>query len=189
MHAPESFVEKLEDVFGGRLRIRWSNQRHGWLIEQKVKRGLFPGTKPTAKGWDESSDKYVQNRDGYVELMEVRSGTLMDCPKCGTELKVPFMDTTAVRCPMCRMNGHDPAINVVFIPLNDSLIDKLRSLDPTNPISDALADDIDRANEALEAAMLRGAVNIVGAGARERYNRLWNVVQKGYTGREKMWRK
>lgn len=185
MHAPESFVEKLDREFRGRLRIRWSNERSAWLIEQRVRRGLFPGQKPTRKGWDESSDRYTQYRDGTIEVMEVRTGTLMDCRRCGSELKVPFMDTTAIRCNYCRMRGHDPSMAAVFIPLNDTLINHLKSIDPSNPISESLADDVDRANEFLDASRERDVMTYVEAGNRERYNRLVGNLQIGYTGREK----
>jgi hypothetical protein len=187
MHAPDSFVEKLEREFRGKLRIRWSSERNAWLIEQRMKRGLFGGFKPTRKGWDESSDKYVQTRDGVVMLMEVRTGTFMDCPKCGHELKVPFMETSSIRCSYCKLQGKEPSIAAVFIPLNDSLIDHLKSIDPSNPISERLAEDLDRANESLAAMMEKDALNYGSGAVLERFNRLAGIQQVGHTGKEKMW--
>lgn len=184
MHAPESFVEKLESTFRSRLRVRWSVQRGAFIIEQKVRRGLFPGHKPTRKGWDETNDKYVQARDGVVEIMEVRTGTLMDCPKCGHQLKVPFMHSTAIRCDYCRLQGKEPAVNAVFMPLGDALIDYLKSIDPENPISESLADDVDRANCSLEASMENDAMNSTEASLRDRYKRMVGIPQVGYTGKE-----
>src|ERR1043166_1952196 len=111
---PESFVEKLEREFRGRLRIRWSSQRGEWHIEQKVARGLFPGTKPTKRGWDESSDKYVEHRDGYVFVMAVRTGDRMPCPRCQHEMKVPYMHTTHLRCEFCRLMGKTTHVAAVY---------------------------------------------------------------------------
>jgi hypothetical protein len=181
MNAPESFIDKLESTFQGRLRIRWSNQRHAWLIEQRIKRGLFGGFKPTKRGWDESIDKYIQTRDGVIEIMEVRTGTLMDCPKCGHELKVPFMHTTAIRCGFCHLRGQTPSINNVFMPLNDSLIYHLKSIDPKNPISEANVERIDRENEQLALMMEQDALNAAEAGLLDRFNRIAGINQWGYT--------
>jgi hypothetical protein len=47
---PELFVEKLEREFGRRLRIRWSHERSEWHIEQKIRRGLFPGGQAFEEG-------------------------------------------------------------------------------------------------------------------------------------------
>ncbi len=181
MNAPESFIEKLDTTFRGRLRIRWSPQRHAWLIEQKVKRGLFGGFKPTKRGWDESIDRYVQTRDGVIEIMEVRTGTLMDCPKCGHELKVPFMHTTAIRCGFCRLKGLTPSINAVYLPLNDTLIDYLKSIDPENPISESNIERMDRENNLIVELMEKDAMNAAEAGLLERFNRIAGIGQWGYT--------
>lgn len=188
-HPPASFVEKLDSEFRGRLRVRWSNQRHGWLIEQKVKRGLFPGTKPTRKGWDESSDRYAQHRDGYVELMEVRTGTLMECPKCKSELKVPYGFTEVIRCSFCRLRGKEPHIAAVFLPLGDELIDYLKKIDPMNPISERLAEDLDRQNAALDAAREQDAANAAVAGMEQDYRRVAGIPQVGLTGKTKFWKR
>lgn len=183
-HAPESFVEKLDREFRGRLRIRWSNSRQEWQIEQKVARGLFPGTKPSKKGWDESSDAYVRHRDGYVHILSVRTGDRMPCPRCSTELKVPYLETHHVRCPMCQMRGFGSYVAALFMPLGDSLIDYLRKIDPENPISERLVEDMERQNEALAAAREQDAVNAGIAEAEQRYNRIVGIPQVGYTGKE-----
>jgi len=184
LRPPDSFIDKLESAFGGRLRIRWSHRRKAWLIEQRVARGLFPGTKPTQKDWDETNDRYVQSRDGVVEVVEVRTGTLMDCPRCNTPLKVPFGQTEVIRCSYCRLRGKEPHIAAVYLPLGDQLIDYLKRLDPTNPISESLNDDLDRANEALERAMEQDAANAGIAGFEDAYRRIAGIPMVGYTGKE-----
>ena len=187
LRVPESFEDKLKSEFRGRLRIRWSHQRKGWLIEQKVARGLFPGTKPTKKGWDESSDPYVQHRDGYVEIMEVRPGTSMDCRRCGHELKVPFMETTHVKCGYCTLIGRQTYHAVVHMPLGDILINHLKTIDPENPISERLADDLERKNQALAASMEKDVINRTEAAFEERYLRLRDIPHVHLSGNTKMW--
>jgi hypothetical protein len=188
MHAPDSFVEKLEREFRGRLRLRWSHERNEWHVEQKIRRGLFPGTKPSKKGWDETADAYIRHRDGVLYIMSVRTGTAMDCFRCGTELKVPYMETHFVSCPLCKVRGYTNAYPVVFFPLGDSLIDYLRKIDPENPISERLNEDMERQNELLADQMERDALRMGEAAAHERYNRLVGIPQTGWTqGTTKMW--
>lgn len=186
-HPPESFVEKLEREFRGRLRIRWSHERNEWHIEQKIRRGLFPGAKPSKLGWDETSDAYIRHRDGVVHVMSVRTGTTMDCLKCGTELKVQYMETHFVGCPLCKLRGFNSTSAVVHFPLGDSLIDYLKKIDPENPISERLAEDLDRQNELLAEVMERDALREGTAAAAERYNRLVGIPQVGLSGKTKMW--
>lgn len=189
MYPPDSFVEKLEREFRGRLRVRWSAERNEWHIEQKIRRGLFPGTKPSKLGWDETTDAYIRHRDGVVHVMSVRTGTLMDCPKCGTELKVPYMETHFVSCPLCKLRGFTNAYSVVFFPLGDSLIDYLKKIDPENPISERLNEDMDRQNELLAETMERDALREGTAAASERYNRIVGIPQVGLSGKTKFWQR
>jgi hypothetical protein len=186
-HPPDSFVEKLDREFRGRLRIRWSHERGEWQIEQKIRRGLFPGTKPSKLGWDETTDAYIRHRDGVVHVLSVRTGTVMPCPKCGTELKVPYYDTHFVGCPLCRMRGYNTAFAAVHFPLGDGLLDYLRKIDPENPLSERLAEDLDRQNELLAETMERDALRNGTAEASERYNRIVGIPQVGLSGKTKMW--
>ena len=187
MNPPDSFVEKLDREFRGRLRIRWSTERQEWHIEQKIRRGLFPGTKPSKLGWDDTTDAYIRHRDGVVQVMSVRTGTLMDCSRCGTELKVPYMETHFVSCPYCKLRGKNSTFAAVHFPLGDSLIDYLKKIDPENPASERLAEDLDRQNEMLSATMERDALREGSAAAAERYNRLVGIPQVGLSGKTKMW--
>ena len=119
--------------------------------------------------------------------MSVRTGTLMDCPRCGTELKVPYMETHLVSCPYCKLRGKNSTFAAVYFPLGDSLIDYLKTIDPENPASERLAEDLDRQNEMLSAMMERDALRDGTAAAAERYNRLVGIPQVGLSGKTKMW--
>ncbi len=150
-HAPDSFVEKLEREFRGRLRIRWSNQDSAWHIEQKVARGLFPGTKPTKAGWDETFDKYIRQRDGYAYLMTVTVGDWIPCYRCKKDLKVPYYETEQVKCGYCYSIGRDTFVPAVHFPLGDGLLGYLKSIDPENPLSEGQSERVDAQNAWVEA--------------------------------------
>jgi hypothetical protein len=188
-YPPDSFTDKLESTFKGRLRCRWSRQRAAWLIEQKVRRGIFPGSDKGAKaGWDETSDRYVQHRDGVIEIMEVRTGTLMDCPRCKHEVKVPYGYTGQLVCKYCQLQGRRPNIVVAFIPLGDQLITYLLGIDPDNPISEDLAADVDRRNAALVAEMENDAIRPTEAAFEDDYRRIRGIPTAHLSGRTAMWK-
>ena len=185
---PVGFEEKLEREFRGRLRLRWSTARGEWQIEQKIRRGMLEGQRPTRKGWDESNDSYVRYRDGYILIMTVTTGDRWDCPVCGHEMNVPFMQTTHVRCGYCALRGKGGRQAIVHMPLGDALINHLRSIDPENPISERLAEDLDRQNQALAAAQEASALRPGEAKAHEDYNRIVGIPQFGYSGSTQMWK-
>ena len=188
MQAPEEFVDRLERQFRGRLRIRWSTQRQEWHIEQRVGRGMFPGSKPTKRGWDESIDRYVEHRDGYVFIMAVRTGDRMPCPRCGTELKVPFKQTTHLKCQYCLLRlGRQTFVPAVYFPLGDDLIDHLKSIDPENDVQIALAERLDRENEALAAKMENDAIQNALWQFNDDYRKLVGIPTTHLSGKTKMW--
>lgn len=187
MEAPESFTDRLASAFNNRLRIRWSHERQEYHIEQKVRRGIFPGTKPKKKGWDETVDKYVEHRDGYVFIMAVRTGDRMPCPRCGHELRVPFMETTHVKCAYCRLIGRQTYVAAVYFPLGDALINHLKTIDPTNPISEKIVEDLDRQNEALAARMESEAIAGAVAAFNDDYRRLVGIPTAHLSGKTKFW--
>jgi hypothetical protein len=186
--APESFVEKLEREFRGRLRIRWSREANAWHIEQKVKRGLFPGTKPSKKGWDETTDAYIRGRDGYIHVLSVTTGDRMPCRRCRAELKVPYNETHFITCQRCKRAGIESHYSVGFFPLGDMLIDALRKLDPENPHSERLAAELDAQNEALAKRMEHDAVQNSIAAFNDDYRRIIGIPTGYLSGRTHMWK-
>jgi hypothetical protein len=112
----------------------------------------------------------------------------MDCPRCRTEMKVPYMETHFVHCPLCKLRGFTNAWAVVHFPLGDSLIDYLKKIDPENPISERLAADLDRQNEKLAAVMEQDALNAGTAAFEQDYRRLVGIPQTFLSGNTKMWK-
>jgi len=185
---PDTFSDKLERTFRGRLRIRWSSQLGEWHIEQRVRRAFVDGQRPKKKGWDESRDEYVRYRDGYVHILSVRTGDRMPCPKCSTDLKVPYNRTEVIKCAMCHLRGKQSFVPAMFVPLNDVLIGYLQNLDPENDASERLNEDVDRANALLAQTMERDALNAGESEMLDRYNRIVGIPQFGYSGKTKAWK-
>jgi hypothetical protein len=188
-YAPDSFKEKLEREFRGRLRIRWSMQSGEWHIEQKIKRGMFPGTKPSKLGWDETTDAYIRHRDGYIHVMTVRTGDRMPCKRCKFELKVPYAETHFITCPACKKRGFESHFSATFMPLDDRLINELKKIDPENPHSENLAADLDRQNAQLEQRMEADGIRDAEAAFHQDYRRIVGNPTVGLSGSTKMWKK
>jgi hypothetical protein len=180
LDAPTQFINDLRRNFGERLRIRWSNARSAWLIEQRVGRRREAGVNIS-----EDSDARVRARDGYWLLLEVRTGDRMPCPDCYSTLKVPVLDTGDVRCAYCHMRGKSGLHRAAYFPLNDILIQHLRRLDPEGTHLDEVVARMDADNEAMMLAMEADAVREGSAAAADHYNRLVGIPQWGYTGKER----
>jgi predicted RNA-binding Zn-ribbon protein involved in translation (DUF1610 family) len=158
MEAPEEFVSRLDSAFDGRLRIRWSAAEGAYHIEQRVARALvnFPaGT---------SDDEAIRLRDGYHLIMVVRSGDRMPCPRCGATLKVPLRSSTVVTCDTCRQRGLEYRIAAAHYPLDDTLIDHLKSAKLTEQQQQAVLDQLT-------------------SKANDDFNRIAGIPSVGYTGK------
>jgi len=176
VEAPAEFVSRLEREFDGRLRIRWSAKLQEFHIEQKVGHGRIPPARV-----DEGSDDLIRARDGYHFVMAVRAGDRMPCPRCGYELRVPVRDTVDVRCGYCLLRGRKTSVVCGYWPLDDSLLEHLRKIDPTKDVD--LAAEADAANALLLKSLENDAVRPGEAAADELYNRLVGIPQVGYTGK------
>lgn len=189
-YPPDSFVDTLEREFRNRLRIRWSHQRSLWVIEQKVARGLFVGAlKPTkGKAWDETNDRYVQIRDGVIEIMAVATGTKTACPVCRYDIRVPYYTTEAVECGYCKLMGRRSYIPVVYMPLNEDLIQYLKSIDPENPRSHTHLDDGVEELERWEIEQEKRVWLPTEARFEEDYRRIVGIPTAHLSGRTKFWK-
>lgn len=177
MTAPSTFVDRLHRVFDGRLRIRWSEKEREFRIEQKVGRAVVA---PLAI--DSGRDDLICARDGYSYVLAIRSGDRMLCPNCQwQELRVPVRDFVDVQCSYCASKGRQSRTTVGFWPLDDSLIDHLRRIDPTRGQVKQEAIDLDRRNTLREAAAERHAFNQGEAAALQDYNNLVGIPQFGYS--------
>lgn len=178
MEAPQEFVDRLHRIFDGRLRIRWSKSLHEFHIEQKVGRAALPPIRI-----DEGNDDLIRARDGYMFVMSVRTGDRMPCPECHLTLRVPVRDTWEITCGYCQLKGRRRSVVAGFWPLDDTLLDYLRKIDPLRGKQSEQAEEADRHNQFLLASQENDAMAPGYAAFDDNYNRLVGIPQVGYTGK------
>lgn len=122
---PNAFMERLEEVFGSTLRIRWSVVQGAWQIEQKVARASF-----APLGRNAFRDDVIRAREGYDLVMVVQAGPEMHCPICDTPVQAPKLETAEVTCKACRRAHSDARIMGGWFPLGEVLIEHLKKCDP-----------------------------------------------------------
>lgn len=131
---PSEFAVALDEMFHGRFRIRWSDKRQEFHLEQKVGAGQIlipPPIDPDAPDhFDTYSDAWIRARDGYVYVMSLRNGSRMPCPICGLTVDVPIMETRESICPFCRVAGRDGRYVAAYYPFNHILLQHIRDIDP-----------------------------------------------------------
>lgn len=155
---PTAFAERLDEVFGGRLRIRWSFIEGAWHIEERLpRRAVRPPT-----GLNRYRDDYVRAADGYGLVMRVHPGTKAPCPVCHLDVSLPVMETAEVTCTNCTRKGRDGKFWGAYFPLGECLIDHLRLCSPEG--QDQIA-RVRRESEAGETLKRRAAESQAREGA------------------------
>lgn len=182
MEAPTRFTELLREAFGTRLRIRWSQKAQEFQLEQQVGRAALPPIRI-----DEGRDDLIRARDGYDYVMSIRAGDRMPCPKCNYKIQVPIRDTHHIQCAYCKLKGRQTHVTAGFWPLDDSLIDHLRKIDPLRGAAKELTAAADRRNQARLASAERELTTHVEAVGAENFNRLVGIQQVGFSGKEHSW--
>jgi hypothetical protein len=178
LRAPKDFTRRLDEVFAGRLRIRWSLRNGEWHIEQKVGRAAHPPYRIA-----EEDDSLIRARDGYAFVMAIRPGDRMPCPIDGLTLKVPVLHTAEVRCDYCRMKGREGRFKAAYYPLGENLIDHLKRIDPERNGHRELVDASDHANKVMLAAKERELSNTIEASTKDHFTSLVGIQSCGYTGK------
>lgn len=178
MQIPESFAARLDQTFDGRLRLRWSQSRHEYQLEQKVSRALasFPVS--------DHDDDSIRLRDGYLYILSIRPGTKMPCPACHLDLDVPVREIREVVCPFCKLKGTPTRVTAGYFPLDDILIETLKRLDPMRGASKQLRSAVDRHNEQMMAAKRQHVIETSLDAANDDFNRIAGIPSVGYTGKE-----
>lgn len=182
MTIPTTFEEKLRQAFHGRLRARWSVRNRTYQIEQQVGRASLPPIRIEA-----DRDDLICARDGYGYVLEVAQGDRMCCPECQwTELTVPVREFVDIRCPYCASKGRQGRLVAGYFPLDDSLIEHLKKIDPEGTYAQNLTKDIDRRNQQRDTSLERGLTTTVEGHADERFNQVVGIESFGYST-TKMW--
>lgn len=178
-HAPARLVERLDRLFDGELRVRWSQQRGEWHIEHKVGRGRAAGF--YVSGHD---DNAIRAQDGYTLVLAIRTGDRMPCPRCGHDMPVPVRKLAESRCQECTRRGLDGRYPAAFFDLDgDSLIEHLSKINPKNTWRKDMHKQADLRNAQILASKEREFANTIAATTHENYNQLVGIQSVGYTGK------
>ncbi len=191
MTAPSWFVQRLDTISRGRLRIRWSPARGEWQIEQK---GMVGRWNPV-RHWDPNDpgkllpidydDAFLRARDGYSYLLSIRPGDRMPCPACRNTIKVPVLRFGEAICGWCEANGKKKThYRAAYFPLGEALLQHLEMISPERAY--AAIENAKHHQEDLkrDGAIKREASNTSEAILKENFNQLFEIQSVGYTGKE-----
>lgn len=191
MNAPQEFLERFEAEFGQNYRIRWSDARNEWHVEQRMGHGFMPGTRDiaarSAEDYRKNYDDRLRARDGYILTFVVAPGDKTQCDECSTWFPIPSYRFEAVSCPYCALKGRSRMVSIAYFPLGESLLEHLRKIDVFNGGNERVKEAVARRNKFIEAEEAANFRRHVDAGVRERFNRLVGIPSWGYTGKENAW--
>jgi hypothetical protein len=190
MDAPREFLERFEEEFGRNYRIRWSDARKEWHIEQKMGTGFPQDFDISPKNWRDyrvAYDERLRARDGYILTLAVSPGTQTRCDECDTWVKVPAFRFETVSCPYCSMKGRKRLMTGGYFPLGESLLEHLRKIDVYNGGNERVKEAVSRRNKFIEDEAMADFRREMNAGLKERFNRLVGIPQWGRSGDQPMW--
>jgi len=173
---PEDFEKRIEREFEGRLRIRYSKRKNEFHIEQKIGRKL---SNVPVLDYD---DDLIRKKDGYLFVLAISVGDRKPCPRCGLTLHVPVKEFREISCDFCRIRGMEHKTSGGYFPLNDSLIDYLKSLDPIRGASMRLRAKVDMANRNHAMALETETINTALDAANDDFSKIAGIPRVGYTG-------
>ena len=124
---PETFENDLTHRLGPDYRLRWSDKKETYCIEQRLARP--PADIPMAL---RGTDLWIRHRDRYALVCEVSPSPWMRCSKCRTRLRVPDLKWAEVKCPTCYASRtlNNTQYFVAYFPLCERLLQHLESTSP-----------------------------------------------------------
>ena len=178
MQVPAEFAARLERAFQGRLRLRWSEAKNEFHLEQRVGRAL--ANIPSVN----RDDERIRAREGYLFILAVQPTTRMGCPRCSTTVTVPIREFREVACPLCRLQGREYKFGAGHFPLNDDLITYITSLDPERGVSGEQRARLNRVNEAQLEQERKNLLNPTLDAFHADFSRIAGIPSVGRTGKE-----
>jgi hypothetical protein len=134
MYSVPEFNERLQEVFGERLRLRWSEARGEYHLEERVGRAALTTLANLAcvnrEQFRKRYDERVRADQGYALVMVIAPGSQVGCPECAKPLMVSPLETREVMCTYCEEKGRKVSIISAYFPIGEVLIDHLRRIDP-----------------------------------------------------------
>lgn len=185
-YIPPDFSARLEREFGGRLRMRWSEQRRAYQVE--VQCGRRTHDIPLFNPQD---DDKVRGRDGYARVMEILPRPHFECPtrvskepgapRCGVRLEIPIRERVEVTCLNCRMHGRDGRTRAEYWPLDDRLLDRLKQIDPKRQWAHQQVREMDLTNHRTQLAAEMAALGEIDAMNFDLYPYIAGIPQFAYS--------
>ena len=113
--------------------------------------------------------------EGYLPIMTVSVSEKMRCPEDGYWLDVPNRETKQITCLACKLKGRTTKVTAGFYPLNSSLLNHLKAIDPLRNMDRDLAKEMLEANEKLTEIQQKELYNQADAYASDNLNRLMGI--------------
>lgn len=154
-------------------RVRWSNLRRAWQVEQKMGRGVFdaPELHPEAR---------IRVTDGFQLVAEIVPEPRIKCDTCYQWVDIPFGKWSEARCAYCYAHGEKSMYFVGYFPFSDALVQHFQKTGPRR----TLARKVEReaADKAEFRTYQRDRGNRLEAILRERHSSIVGIPSWGYTG-------
>lgn len=146
---PATFEAELHTRLGRNYRLRWSDQKKRWCVEQKVARVYdYPG----------SSDQAIRLRDGYRLVLEMPEYPVITCKHCSFPVEMPVFEKAEFQCDYCKLRGVRHTYIDGYFPMVDKTLTYLERWNPKR--GKALNDEIEAENAALRKSRQRAIANI-----------------------------
>ena len=174
--------ETFEETLNHRLayadhpyRVRWSDEKQVWCIEQKMNRGVFDTPA--------SRDGGIRLRDGYALVCEICPSPTFRCPDCLSHLPAPVLKFAEVKCKRCQLLGEKSLFFLGYFPFCDKLISHLEKTSPRRAAERAR--ERDKENERIMRMGEKDYENRFDSFMRERHSSVVGIPSWGYTGPNK----
>lgn len=127
--SPQTFERELQARLGSEYRLKWSNRKETFLIEQKIQRGEWDIPSGVR---ERNPEEYDRLREGYSLVCEVSPAPTMRCNRCRAILTVPALEWKEVKCLSCYASKErsNTQFYVAYFPLCERLLTHLESTSP-----------------------------------------------------------
>ena len=187
----ETFEDELTRRLGRDYRLRWSDSRHVWMIEQQQGREAeIPhdalvrpdlSDEERERRLRETRDQMTRLREGYTLVMEFHPYTQVSCPTCHFPIDLPEFKIKQVRCNACEVLGNDRQyVTGGWFPLSERLLQHLERTSLKR--HDEWRKEHETHNLAVRTALRRKFDNHCEAVGKDFFNNAVGILQSGYTG-------
>jgi hypothetical protein len=183
---PEWFQQQLAHEFGTRFRMRWSNARQLFVLDERIARGVLmtPArlaaklARLDAKNPDQAEEFRLRLREGTAPFVEISPGNRTACPACGATVRLAHMTWAYAHCDECQKD-----FKTIYAPLGWWLLEQLRFLDFERGGDERALTAMDQANAAHEAEVQAAPKRELEAAVRDDFAHIMSIQSVGYTGR------